>query len=71
MKGHPNKVTYIGADLADRNPELLAFLRENLDVFAWSPSDIPSVDPVVITHYLNIDLTVKPVQQKRRFYEKV
>ena len=71
VAGHHEKLTYIGVDLPDRNPELLAFLRENSDVFAWTPSDIPGVDPTVITHRLNIDLTVIPIQQMRRSYEKV
>lgn len=35
-------------------------------VFAWSPSDIPGVDPY--THRLNMDPAVKPVQQRRRVY---
>ena len=64
-------MTYIGADLPERSPELLAFLRENSDVFAWTPSDIPGVDPTVITHRLNVNPDVKPIQQKRRSYDRV
>ena len=36
VEGQLDKVTYVGTDLFDRNLELLTFLRENSDVFAWS-----------------------------------
>ena len=71
MESQPDKVTYIGSDLADRHPKLLAFLRKDSDIFAWTPFNILGVDPEVITHRLNIDLTIKLIQQKRRAYVKV
>ena len=44
------------------------FLKEHRDVFAWSREDMPGIDPSVIVHRLNVDLTYKPVIQKcRRF----
>ena len=69
VPGNPEKVTYIGADLPDRSPELLAFLRENSEVLAWTPFAIPGVNPMVITHRLNVNPDVKPIQQKRRSYD--
>src|SRR3954466_1068444 len=33
---------------------LVDFLRSNLDVFAWTPSDMPGINPEVIAHELNI-----------------
>jgi len=45
---------------------LKKFLSENLDVFAWSPTDMPEVDPSVIYHKLFILPEAKPVMQKPR-----
>ncbi|KAK4395869.1 Transposon Ty3-G Gag-Pol polyprotein [Sesamum angolense] len=41
-------------------------LRENKDVFAWTPQYWARIDPGVIIHHLNIDPRVKLVKQKRR-----
>ena len=40
----------------------------NLDVFAWSHEDMLGIDRRVIEHCLNVDLTKKPVQQKKRVF---
>ena len=32
---------------------LVAFLKENQDVFAWSHEDMPRIDPSVMVHRLN------------------
>ncbi|PON34667.1 hypothetical protein PanWU01x14_342570, partial [Parasponia andersonii] len=45
---------------------LVAFLKSNLDVFAWRHSDIIGIDSRIICHHLNIDPTKKPVWQKKR-----
>ena len=51
----PRKSTRIGADLEGKiKKDLIHFLRENIDVFAWSHEDMPGIDPSVITHRLNI-----------------
>ena len=55
--------TRIGTTL---DPELVTFLRENKDIFAWSPSDIPGISPDVITHQLRINKDQRPVRQKLR-----
>ena len=46
--------------------EIIAFLRENMDVFAWQPSDMPGIDAKVICHQLHIDKSFKPIKQKSR-----
>jgi hypothetical protein len=51
--------------LKRRKEELGAFLRRNNDVFAWSHEDMPGIDPSVIVHRLNVDLSHRPVKQKR------
>ncbi|PKI47131.1 hypothetical protein CRG98_032473 [Punica granatum] len=43
---------------------LLEFLSSHLDCFAWQASDMPEIDPSVITHRLGIKEGVKPVVHK-------
>jgi len=40
--------------------ELLAFLRKNVDVFAWSTYEAPGVEPNFICHNLNVNPMVVP-----------
>ena len=47
---------------------LIQFLKENLDVFAWSHKDLPGIDPEIIQHKLNVNPDRKPVQQIRRVF---
>ena len=44
----------------------VAFLRTNVDVFAWQPSDIPGVPREVIEHHLAVCPHARPVKQKVR-----
>ena len=58
----PGKSTRIGADLERKiKKDLICFLRENIDMFAWCHEDILGIDPSVITHRLNIYPSSKPV----------
>ena len=62
----PGKSTRIGVDLeAKIKNGLIRFLRENIDVFAWSHKDMSGINPSVITHRLNVHPSSKPVQQKK------
>ena len=45
---------------------LVAFLRMNQDVFAWSHEDMPRIDPSVIVHRLNVNPTSSPIRLKKR-----
>jgi hypothetical protein len=45
---------------------LIAFLRANVDVFAWEPSQMPGIPREVIEHHLKIHPDAKPVRQKQR-----
>ena len=47
---------------------LVQFLKENLNVFAWSHEDMPGISPEVIQHKLNVNLKRKPVQQRWRVF---
>ena len=64
-----SKMTRIGTTLSpEMRIMLVQFLKENLDVFAWSHEDMPGISPKVIQHKLNVDLERKPVQQRRRVF---
>ena len=47
---------------------LVAFLKENQDVFAWSHEDMPGIDPSVMVHKLNVSTSFPPVHQKKRVF---
>ena len=34
--------------------DLIALIKEYIDVFAWSYEDMPGLDPQVVMHYLSI-----------------
>ena len=42
--------------------EIVSFLKDNLDVFAWSHEDMPGIPANIIQHRLNVDPEKKPVQ---------
>ncbi|KAI5329272.1 hypothetical protein L3X38_028669 [Prunus dulcis] len=63
----PERKARIGSRLShEEKIELAAFLRNNKDVFAWSPSDMPGINPQIICHRLHVNPAIKPVAQKRR-----
>ena len=41
--------------------QLLQFLRSNVDIFAWSATDMLGIPSSVIIHRLNVDPDFKPV----------
>ena len=47
---------------SEMGTRLIEFLKENLDVFAWSHEDMPGISPKIIQHKLNVDPERKPVQ---------
>ena len=65
----PERTTRIGT-LASWlvHQTLMAFLRDNQDVFAWSHEDMPGIDLSVIIHRLNVSLSFSPVRQKKRVF---
>ena len=46
--------------------KMLLFLIQNMDVFAWSPYEVPGVDPRFIVHRLNVDPLYPPKKRKPR-----
>ena len=69
VEGEANKTTKIGTTLSlEMRTRLIRFLKENLNVFAWSHEDMPGISPEVIQHKLNVNPEWKPVQQRRRTF---
>jgi hypothetical protein len=49
---------------------LTSFLRDNADIFTWTPSDMPGVPRELAEHSLDVRKTAKPVKQKMRRFAK-
>ena len=69
VEGSPKKTTQIGTNLSPRIKEgVINFLKDNLNVFAWSHEDMPGIPASLIQHCLNVDPEKKPIQQRRRVF---
>ncbi|KAK3026486.1 hypothetical protein RJ639_041783 [Escallonia herrerae] len=65
--GNGEKIVRIGIGLADGlKLQLVNLLRSYSDVFAWTASDMPGIDPEVISHKLNVDPLRKSFKQKKK-----
>jgi len=59
--------TAVRTALATVEAEILhAALKKNIDMFAWTPTDMPGVSPDAITHWLSIFKEARPISQKKR-----
>jgi len=47
-----------------------AVIARHLDVFAWSASDMPGIDPDFLCHHLTMDAKVCPIRYRRRKLNK-
>lgn len=57
----------VSSGLDDREwTKVVDFLKENIEAFAWVPSEMPNIDPDFICHHLNVKSDVRPVVQKSR-----
>ena len=43
--------------------ELIKFLKQNIDVFAWNAYEAPGVDPEFICHHLKVNPLIAPKKQ--------
>ncbi|XP_016168072.1 uncharacterized protein LOC107610541 [Arachis ipaensis] len=58
LTAKPEQVTYIGQALQEKErSELIKVLQDNADLFAWTPADMPGIDPNIICHKLATDKT--------------
>ena len=64
------KPIYISDTLSlGEKSDLIAPIREYIDIFAWHYEDLPGLDPKVAVHRLNIKEGAKPVNNpKEPFY---
>lgn len=47
------KFFWVGKSLSNTDAdELFQFLKDNVDVFAWSPHEMPEINPKIVTHEL-------------------
>ena len=62
VEGDPTKTTQVGTSLnLQTKKEIISFLKDNLDVFAWSHEDMPGIPANIIQHHLNVDPEKKPI----------
>ena len=62
-----NKYFQVGASMSnEERVQVLLFLTQNIDVFAWNPYEVPGVDPGFIVHKLNVDPSYPLKKQKSR-----
>ncbi|GAV59349.1 hypothetical protein CFOL_v3_02880 [Cephalotus follicularis] len=65
--GNSERVFQVGSQLGEvENGELITFLRDNRDVFAWSAEEVPEISPSVMVHKLSMDPARTPTRQKKR-----
>ena len=63
----PEKFFQIGSQLPHQEREqLIGFLKQSLDVFAWNAYETPGVDPEFICHHLNVNPLIAPKKQPPR-----
>ena len=61
------KFFQIGSQLPQQErEELLEFLKQNIDVFAWNTYEALGVDPKFICHHLNVNPLIAPKKQPPR-----
>ena len=66
-----DKYFQVGVQLPPQEKEeLVAFLRKNVDVFAWSACEAHKVDSNFICHHLNVNPFVTPKKQPHRCSSK-
>ncbi|CAJ2653385.1 unnamed protein product [Trifolium pratense] len=63
----PLKGIKIGTGLPDFvKKQLIACLKDNAELFAWSAAEMPGIDPEVACHQLTLDPRASAVVQRRR-----
>nr|KYP39650.1 Transposon Ty3-I Gag-Pol polyprotein [Cajanus cajan] len=62
-----SQVTYIDAGTSENDRSVLSeVIIRNKDLFAWTPSDMPGIDPNFMCHKLSICANARPVAQRKR-----
>ena len=67
IRDDPEKFFQVGSQLPQQErEELVEFLKQNIDVFAWNTYEAPGVDPDFICHHLNVNPLTTPKKQLPR-----
>ncbi|XP_072081025.1 uncharacterized protein [Arachis hypogaea] len=62
-----DEYTFINRNLPyDLKEDLSQFLKQNRNLFAFTPADMPGIDPDLMSHRLAVDPNAKPVAQRRQ-----
>ncbi|XP_025625411.1 uncharacterized protein [Arachis hypogaea] len=62
-----DKFTIVNRNLPQELKEpLVEMIKANADLFAWTPADMPGIDPEVMSHHLAVKAEAHPVAQRRR-----
>ena len=68
---NPEKFFQIGSQLPQQEKEeLIEFLKQNIDVFAWNTYEASEVNPEFICHHLNVNPLIVPKKQPPRRLSK-
>ena len=63
----PEKFFQIGSQLPQQErEELVEFLKQNINVFAWNAYEAPRVDLEFICYHLNVNSSIVPKKQPPR-----
>ncbi|GAV57545.1 hypothetical protein CFOL_v3_01082 [Cephalotus follicularis] len=66
-EGNTERVFQVGSQLGEvKKRELITFLQNNKDVFAWSAEEVPGISPNVMVHRLSVEPMRPPTRQKKR-----
>jgi hypothetical protein len=56
----------LGSILSSAKREAMTGFKKNIEVFAWTPYEMPRIDPDFICHSLNVDKSRRAIIQKPR-----
>ncbi|GAV81590.1 hypothetical protein CFOL_v3_25044 [Cephalotus follicularis] len=66
-EGNSERLFQFASRLGDvEKGELITFLRNNRDVFAWSTEEVPGISPSIMVHKLTVDPMRPLTRQKKR-----
>ena len=70
LPGGSDKHTYVNSLLSEEEKEQLRqVLLDNVDIFAWTHSDMTNISPTHASHKLNVSPYARPIRQRvRRFH---
>ncbi|XP_072064597.1 uncharacterized protein [Arachis hypogaea] len=61
------RFTFVNKNLPHELKEpLVEMIRANRDLFAWTPADMPGIDPKIMSHHLAVKAEARLVAQRRR-----